>query len=265
MSGGVGHLLLRGMLVGVMAGLLAFGFARAFGEPEVARAIAYEAGRGHAHHDHATDTGQAHSHGSGQAHTHDSGPDVVDRGTQAGLGLFTAIVTFGAAIGGLFGLSFAFVHGRLGRLDARTTSALLALAGFVAIALVPALKYPANPPAVGSAETIGIRTGLYFLMLLVSVCATALAIVAARRLAPRLGGWNAALLGAGVFVIAIGAAYALLPGVDEVPEDFSAGLLWRFRIASLGIQAVLWATLGLAFGVAIAVRPPQLAMRHPAG
>ena len=38
----VGNLLLRGMLVGVLAGLLAFGLARIFGEPQVDRAIAFE-------------------------------------------------------------------------------------------------------------------------------------------------------------------------------------------------------------------------------
>ena len=38
----VGALLLRGMLVGVVAGLLAFGFAEIFGEPQVEHAIAFE-------------------------------------------------------------------------------------------------------------------------------------------------------------------------------------------------------------------------------
>jgi Probable cobalt transporter subunit (CbtA) len=38
----VGNLLLRGMLVGVFAGLLAFGFARIFGEPQIERGIAFE-------------------------------------------------------------------------------------------------------------------------------------------------------------------------------------------------------------------------------
>jgi putative cobalt transporter subunit CbtA len=40
----VGNLLLRGMLVGVFAGLLAFGFARIFGEPQVDRVIASKTG-----------------------------------------------------------------------------------------------------------------------------------------------------------------------------------------------------------------------------
>ena len=35
-------LLVRGMLVGILAGLLAFGFATVFGEPQVDRAISFE-------------------------------------------------------------------------------------------------------------------------------------------------------------------------------------------------------------------------------
>ena len=38
----VGNLLLRGMLVGIFAGILAFGFAKIYGEPQVDRAIAFE-------------------------------------------------------------------------------------------------------------------------------------------------------------------------------------------------------------------------------
>ena len=37
-----GHLLLRGMIAGLVAGLIAFGFARLYGEPQVDRAIAFE-------------------------------------------------------------------------------------------------------------------------------------------------------------------------------------------------------------------------------
>ena len=35
-----GHLLVRGMLVGLLAGVLAFGFAKTFGEPQIDKAIA---------------------------------------------------------------------------------------------------------------------------------------------------------------------------------------------------------------------------------
>jgi predicted cobalt transporter CbtA len=39
-----------------------------------------------------------------------------------------------------------------------------------------------------------------------------------------------------------------LPGINEVPATFPAQTLWQFRLASLGTEAVLWLTLGLAFG-----------------
>ena len=44
-----GRLLVRGMLVGLLAGLLAFSFAKVFGEPEIDRAIAFEEGMSHSH------------------------------------------------------------------------------------------------------------------------------------------------------------------------------------------------------------------------
>jgi predicted cobalt transporter CbtA len=40
----------------------------------------------------------------------------------------------------------------------------------------------------------------------------------------------------------------VLPSADETPAAFPAGVLWRFRVASLGIQTVLWTALGLVFG-----------------
>jgi predicted cobalt transporter CbtA len=40
----------------------------------------------------------------------------------------------------------------------------------------------------------------------------------------------------------------LFPSIDEVPSTFPASLLWHFRIAAWELQAVLWASLGLAYG-----------------
>jgi hypothetical protein len=39
-----------------------------------------------------------------------------------------------------------------------------------------------------------------------------------------------------------------LPPINEVPSDFPAVVLWHFRIDSLAMQAIMWATLGLVFG-----------------
>ena len=61
----------------------------------------------------------------------------------------------GAALGGVFGVLFAFGNGRIGNLGPAPTAALLALVGLVTIYVVPALKYPANPPAVGQGDLLG--------------------------------------------------------------------------------------------------------------
>src|SRR5271154_6565699 len=115
-------LLIRGMVVGIVAGLLAFGFAKVFGEPQVDRAIAFE-----------TKMDQA----KGEAPE----PELVSRHVQSTIGLLTGVLVYGTAIGGLFALVFAYASGRVGRIGPRGLAALLALAGFVAIILVPGLKY----------------------------------------------------------------------------------------------------------------------------
>ena len=95
---------------------------------------------------------------------------MVNREVQAGLGLFTGIAVYSAAFGGLFALAFALAYGRMGEFS-RATAALLAGAGFVAVYVVPILKYPPNPPSVGDADTIGMRTALYFSMIALSLAA----------------------------------------------------------------------------------------------
>ncbi len=227
----VGNLLLRGMLVGILAGLFAFGFARVFGEPHIDSAIAYE---------------EAMAEASGEPAEEEE--ELVSRETQAGAGLLTGSVVYGAAIGGLFSLVFAYVYGRVTSFGPRATAGLLAVAAFIAVVLVPALKYPATPPAVGNPETIGERTELFFVMLVVSIIAAVVAVALARRLWSQLGGWNAGIFGGLAFIVIIAIAQYALPTVNEIPDGYSADLLWRFRTSSLGMHAVLWAVIGLAFG-----------------
>ena len=96
----------------------------------------------------------------------------MSRSVQAGLGLFVAVLVYSAAFGGLFGLAFAFAYGRTSSaLTPQALSAVLAATGFVAIYLVPNLKYPGQPASGWQPETIGIRTALYFIMIAVSLAA----------------------------------------------------------------------------------------------
>src|SRR5471030_1571887 len=126
----VGKLLVRGMLAGIAAGLLTFSFAKIVGEPQVDQAISFE---------------EKADAAKGEA----PDPELVSRKTQAGLGLLTGVVTFGAAVGGLFSLVFAYAYGRVSVLSVRALSAWLALAAFITLVIVPNIKYPANPPSVG--------------------------------------------------------------------------------------------------------------------
>lgn len=225
----MGAFLMRGMLCGIVAGLLAFFYAHFIGEPEVGRAIALETQRRIA---------------SGMPPE----AEIVSRSVQSGAGLFTAIAAAGVALGGLFSLACAAAHARIGSLGDRAVAALLAGAAFVALALVPSLKYPANPPSVGIPETIGLRTELYFSMIGLSLGTMVLATILAIACARRFGRWNAALIGGGAYIFGIALMQHLLPSVNEIPVGFPADLLWRFRVASLGTHAVLWSTLGVMFG-----------------
>lgn len=241
-------LLIRGMLAGVIAGLLMFCFGRLVGERQIDRAIAFETqkqGRpavGHSH-THGASTPAAH------AHADEAEAELVSRSVQAGLGLFTAVVIYGAALGGLFALVFAYAHGRAADLEPRALSLLLAGAGLVAVYLVPSLKFPASPPAVSDPATIGYRTALYFIMIAISVAAMVGAAVLRRRLVVRHGGWSAALLAAAAYLVVILVALLALPDADTVPEHFPAALLWDFRLTAHGMQLVLWSAIGLVFGV----------------
>jgi hypothetical protein len=237
-------LLSRGLLAGLGGGLLAFAFAHHFGEPQVGHAIAFE------------DSRRA-------ALGLPADPAIVSRGVQSTAGLLAGVLVYGVALGGIFALVFAAAHGRIGRFRPRATAAILALTGYVVVFAVPFTKYPANPPAIGNPDTIARRTELYLAMIAISILGAVAAYRLGRSLTARWGGWNAAIAAAALYVGVIVLADVVLPGVHETPRGFSADVLWRFRLASLGVQATLWTTLGLAFG-ALAERALVARARGPA-
>ncbi|MGR7995133.1 CbtA family protein [Xanthobacter sp. ZOL 2024] len=244
-----GKLLFKGMLAGLIASLLIFCFLRVFGEPPLERAIAFEE---------QAESAVPHAHAPEVAAAE---PELVSRQTQAGFGLLTGVLAYGAAVGGLFAIAFAFANGRLGALGPRTTTLLLAAVGLIALVLVPALKYPPNPPAVGSGDTIDARTQLYFVMMGFSLFTAVAALITGRRLWMSFGDWRAFVLPAGVYVATIALALAALPSVNEVPETFPTDALWAFRAASLTGHVIFWAALAVAFA-AIQTRSPKARSRE---
>jgi uncharacterized membrane protein len=216
----------RGMAAGFLAGLLAGLFGFVTGEPLLDRAIELEEA--------------AHAHGEGDE-------EVFGRSTQK-VGLFFATGFTGAFVGGLFGLAFAYFRGRLASESDWGRSLSLATAIFAGAALIPFLKYPASPPTVGDPATIGARTTAYFAMVGLSLLAVLAAWYASRLLRER--GVSTTVrhvtVGLGLAVV-VTTLFLAFPATAD-PGDFPAGLLWSFRLSSLGTQLVLWSGLGALFG-----------------
>jgi predicted cobalt transporter CbtA len=221
--------LLRGMLCGIVAGVFAFLYAHQIAEPQISQAVTFET--------------QMRSAAGKPLE-----PEMFSRGIQSGIGLLTAVLAVGAALGGIFALGCALAYGRVGSLGARGTALLLAGAAFLSVELVPGLKYPANPPSIGLSSTIGLRTELFFSMIAISILTMILAGMIGIAVASRVGQWNASILAVAVYVAGIATAQVVLPDINEVPANFSAVLLWNFRLSSIGTHAVLWSVLGLLFG-----------------
>jgi hypothetical protein len=228
--------LIRGLLAGLLAGLATFFVAHQVGEPPVEAAIALEEGGSASEHTH--ESGEAHGH------THEEDGTVVSRHDQRTWGLLTGTVTVGVALGGVVALVAAAVAGRMRRLTLGQSTALVTAIGFVSFALVPFLKYPATPPAVGNADTIGHRTGVYFGFLLVSLVVAIAVTVLGVRLAPTLGTYGVVVGGVAAYVVVMVVAGQLFPTVNEI-GDFPADTLWYFRRASLITLATMWSVIGV--------------------
>jgi predicted cobalt transporter CbtA len=224
------RLLLRGALAGGIGGLLAFAFARIFAEPQIQRAIDFETAR----------------EAAASPHGHDDA-EVFSRTVQADVGGGIAVVLFGFAMGLLVAVAYRVCLGRVGAVRAKPLAMLVAGGGFLALYLVPFVKYPANPPAVGAPETIRQRSALYLVMVGCSLLFLILAVWLGQRLRARFGNWNASLLAGGAFVVAIGVVMAVLPRVSEVPAGFPADVLFGLRFASVATQLIMWTAIGLVF------------------
>jgi hypothetical protein len=257
-------LVLRGAGVGVIAGLLAFIFARIFAEPVIQAAIDYESGR--------DDAKAALAVAAGQT-PEEAGPDIFSRAIQANIGIGVGIVAFGLAIGLFFAVAYCMAYGRTGNIRPRQLSLLVALFGFLTLFAVPFIKYPANPPSIGNPDTIGDRGGLWLLMVVASVIFAIVAVWTGQRLQPRFGTWNATLIAGAGFIVVMGILMAILPSLGqlsanvevsgslltEIPQPlknaagvivypgFDADLLYRFRLYSVGAQIILWGVIGLGF------------------
>lgn len=245
----------RGILAGALAGVLAFVFARIFLEPVIGRAIDFEDGTAAAHEAMEVAAG-GHSHG-------EEGGELFTRGIQSTVGMGFGVLLFSVAMGALFAVVFAVAYSRVGNLSARVVSVLVAGAMLISLWIVPALKYPPNPPATSLDETITQRTLLYLLMVGLSALLMVAAVYLGRQLAPKLGAWNATLVGGAAYLIAVFVVMLILPTIAETPgpivndagvivfPGFPAVDMYEFRLYTLATQLIIWATIGLVFAALV--------------
>ncbi len=222
-----------GALAGLAAGVASAVFLATVGRGPIADAIALE---------------EARAHAAGAAHHQ----DLFSRGVQE-IGGALGLIVFGLALGVVFAVVLAAVGPRLGAVTPMGAAVRLGWVGFATVVLVPFLKYPANPPAVGDPDTVSQRTLAYFAALVLSILLT----LAVWRLRARLGAGSVAGAWATAACYAAGLAviFLALPANPD-PLDAPADLVWRFRMASLGGLAAAWAALALATGTLLTRWPP---------
>lgn len=246
----------RGLLAGAVAGVLAFLFARVFVEPQIELAIGYEEGTGAAHEVMEMAAGTA-------GHSHGGEGGGFTRAVQMNIGMGLGVLLFSLAIGALFAVVFAVAYGRVGSVSARLLSVYVAGGMLLSLYIVPALKYPASPPALSLDETIRQRTLLYIAVVVLSAALLVGAVYLGRQWATRLGTWNATIAAGGSYIVAMAVVFLILPTIDETPgplvddagvivyEGFPADVLYEFRLYSLGTQVVVYATIGLVFAALV--------------
>jgi predicted cobalt transporter CbtA len=221
----LGTVLKAALLAGLAAGLAVAIFHFFATEPVLARAIAMEE--------------QKHL----MAGTPEEPPVVSREGQQ--VGLFIGFLIFGAVWALLLTVVYHVVQRWLPA--AAKGRALLALAGWWSVSLIPFLKYPANPPGVGDPDTIGYRQALYFSFLLLSVAGTTLALILGRYLrATNSNGWRRSLVAPAFLLLFDLLIFAVIPNNPDA-IGMPLGLVTTFRALSLAGLTLFWLIFGALF------------------
>jgi predicted cobalt transporter CbtA len=233
-----------GALVGVVVGLVVALFFSFAGEPRIEDAIKIE---------------QANAAATGVHETHDPTAVSVSRSTQRGVGLFGAFALAGAAFGALLGALSTQLHAQ----PTPWRRSLVAGACLAtSIYVLPWLKYPPNPPAVGDPATVAHRQGLWVSLIVI----TGVMLLAAFDVHKRLR-WRGMAepqrwtLTAATFVVPMAFVVGFMPPNRDA-VNVPAKLIWEFRLVELAGNAMLWTLLTVGFGLLASRAPARAAERE---
>ena len=157
----------------------------------------------------------------------------------------------GLSIGSLYGIVFAYTRGSISGTNNNKKKALI-VAGimWLVLFLMPALKYPPNPPAVGNPETIYYRQSLYVAFLAISgFSALGLAFLYRKMMVASSNNTKkkAIKIPSALYAAIMAGAYLAMPANPD-PINAPIDLVIGFRITSAITISVFWALLGIIFG-----------------
>jgi hypothetical protein len=227
----LGCVLRAAVIAGLIGGALTAAFHSLLTEPLIDKSIAIE---------------EATTAARGQVPV----PPVVDRATQR-KGLIVGFLMYGLSCGLLFGVLFHLTRPwHPPEWTGARSGAIAALLTGWSVAVLPFLKYPANPPGVGESGTIAYRQALHMSFVVLSVAGTALALALHRFVGlqtrtprrERARWWPAAA----AYAAYAAALYLAMPATHDLvwmPGELVSG----FRAASLAGLLVFWVVLAGAF------------------
>ena len=160
-------------------------------------------------------------------------------------GTFAAGAILGLTYGAILGIVYALSRKYLPSSDDRKKALILAAVMCLSLYIIPFIKYPANPPAVGDPETIGLRDSLYSGYQLASgIIALGVSILIYKLQRISYLKYIIPIFYLGLVV----SIYAVFPAN---PDDITApmDLVNAFRVVTFGTMVMFYLVLGAIFGI----------------
>jgi hypothetical protein len=158
-------------------------------------------------------------------------------------GEVVAAAVYGISLGALFGIIFAYSKNALPGSNNKKKALFLAGILWFVLYLVVAIKYPANPPAVGNPETIYYREALYVAFIAISGFTALILALLWKRVKINSKKIVFPLVYAGIMT----AAYLAMPANPD-PTNISMELVRNFRVWTAVTIGIFWGLLGIIFG-----------------
>ena len=152
-------------------------------------------------------------------------------------------VIYGISVGALFGIVFALSRRSLPGKNDLMRSVILAGIMWIALYVVPFLKYPPDLPGAGDGETLLVRSVLYLSVIGVS----GFGALGFYRLSRRFEG-NRKIASLAGYVVLIAVTFLIMPG-NAVGTDSPTDLLGGFQTASFLTVTAFWASVGVIMGL----------------